>query len=228
MIIRKSIQAIASGCAHSIDLPKFKDLGMKNMRVVDSSIVSGPTLETKTIEEMKEIKSFGIDTIIDFRADGSSELQKKCLEAGINYERFPLDNVLTLDNPKYFSLTKDNKRQISDEFVEKLRNYFAKMNSQQNLYVGCQYGIDRTNVGLTLNYLLNPKATNHNAPEILTWPGERKKTIINKLTKNIKKIFKSLTPEQKNKLGIDADDSNTINTQIRKLLQKNHSIDINA
>ena len=77
MIIKNCIQAITSGCAHSINLPKFKDLGMKNMRVVDSSIVSGPTLETKTVAEMKEIKSYGIDTIIDFRADGSSELQKK-------------------------------------------------------------------------------------------------------------------------------------------------------
>ena len=133
--------------------------------------------------------------------------------------KFPLDNVLSLDNPRYFKLSKENKRYITDEFVESLKKFFKVMNSKK-LYAGCQYGIDRTNIGLSLNYLLNPEAK-HGAPEILTWPGERKKTIVNKNTKVIKKILKALTREQKKKLGISIENDDEINKRIISLVQKN-------
>lgn len=207
----------------TINLDIIKSMGLNNIRIIDPSVVSGPTLEARCIQDFQRIKTSGISKIVDFRMGGSQELQKKCQEVGINYERFPLDNVLTLNNSKYFFLSKENKRQVTSEFIENLKRFFETMNSSENVYVGCQYGIDRTNVGLLLDFLLNPKSV-HNAPEVLTWPGDSKKSVINKLTKTIKKILKAMTPEQKRSLGINPENNDFTNQQIKLLLGKNKSI----
>ena len=203
----------------NINLDKVKSLGINNLRILDADTISGSTLESCPMKEFSDIKSCGIGTIVDFRADGSNILEEKCKRIGINYMKFPLDNVLSLDNPKYFKFTKENKRLVTDEFINNLKKFFNAMDSKK-IYVGCQYGIDRTNVGLSLNYLLNVNAK-HGAPEILTWPGERKKTIVNKNTKVIKKILKALTPKQKEMLGISTKNNDDINKKIVNLVQKN-------
>lgn len=209
-----------------IDINKIKSFGIKNLRIADANIISGETFESRTMEDLSKIKSLGIDTIVDFRADGSEILKKKCKNTGIQYLKFPLDNVLSLNNSSYFKMSKDNKRYVTDEFVEKLKKFFKVMNTAK-AYVGCQYGIDRTNMGLSLNYILNSKFKGH-APEILTWPGERKKTIVNKNTKVIKKILKALTPKQKERLGLKVENNDEINDRIISLVQKNkQKIDTN-
>ena len=202
-----------------INIDKIKSFGINNLRVLDSEVISGSTFESRSLEELSEIKASGIDTIVDFRADGSNVLQKKCEIAGIKYLKFPLDNVLSLNNSDYFKMTKDNKRYVTDGFIDGLKKFFKVMDSGKT-YAGCQYGIDRTNVGLSLNYILNPKSKS-SAPEILTWPGERKKTVVNKNTKVIKKILKALTPEQKKELGISTENNDDINKKILLLVKKN-------
>ena len=201
-----------------------KSMGIKNIRTVTPNIISGSTFEALSTADFTSLKKIGVDTIVDFRSDGSELLKNKCRTSGIGYLKFPLDNVLTLDNPKYFVKAEksvDHKRHVTNDFINELKQYFQVMN-KDNAYVGCYYGIDRTNMGLTLNYLLNPKAYPA-APEILTWPGERKKSTINKLTKIIKKILKSLTEEQRQSLGLSINDNNYTNSQILKLLRRNNN-----
>lgn len=199
----------------------LRKLDIKNLRVLGSETISGGTFEVRAVEDLTKIKELGIQTIVDFRADASSVMQKRCANIGLGYLKFPLDDVLTLRNSKYFYFDKNNKMRVSDKFVQDLKGYFDTMNSE-NVYAGCLYGIDRTNIGLTLNFLLNPKVR-HSAPEILTWPGEKRKSVLNKNTKIVKKILKALTPEQREYLGLSMKDNDYTNHQILKLLHKNHN-----
>ena len=207
-----------------IDIQCLKALNILNLRILGLNTVSGSTFETRVPADFEALRRIGVHSIVDFRADASEKIGNKCVAAGIQYKNFPLDNVLTLQNPNYFYLDKVGKLRVTDKFVKELKNYFEIMDSE-NSYVGCQYGIDRTNVGLVLNFLLNPKVK-HGAPEILTWPGERRKSVINRNTKVIKKILKALTDEQKQFLGLSLENNDYTNRQILKLLQKNKRIDI--
>ena len=75
-------------------------------------------------------------------------------------------------------------------------------------------------MGLTLNYLMNPKA--RFAPKILTWPYEKKKQIANKNIKAVKKIIKHLSPEQKQRLNITENYSPVLKEKIYNLLHRNN------
>lgn len=207
------------GIKTPINMKTIKPLNINNLRILDSNVISGGTFEQRTIEDLKKIKTSGIEMVVDFRADSAGLLKTKCDKIGLKYFNFPLDNVLTLDNTKYFSRSKDNKIEVTNYFIKKLKQFFHIMNEKKS-YVGCQYGIDRTNVGLSLNYLLNSK-TKQNAPEILTWPGDRKKSIINKNTKIVKKILKAMTDEQKKALGLSVKNNDYTNMQAEKLVKKN-------
>ena len=85
--------------------------------------------------------------------------------------------------------------------------------------MGCQFGIDRTNIALFMNYLMNPVVDN--APTVLTWPYERKKTVANKNIKIVKKIIKRMTPEQRMQIGIPEDYHLMLQNRIFDLLRKN-------
>ena len=165
------------------------------------------------------MEGFGFDTIIDFRGEANSHFQSQCKKKGLKYYNFNLNNVINLTNPEYF-IHRDNERiQVTDAFVRKLLEFFEYLNNDK-VYMGCQYGVDRTNIGLTLNYLLNPEAKT--APEILTWPYERKKRVANKNIKIVKKIVKRLSEEQKRMLGLPENYQEFMLERIRELLIKNN------
>ena len=201
-----------------LDLQYLTDMNIQNFRISGASVASGATLCSKSYKEFQDIKSCGIDAIVDYRADATTDLKEKCAAVGINYFSFPLDGVDTLNNETYFGMTDNNKRYVKNAFINKLNEYFKIMNAK-NVYTGCQYGIDRTNVGLTLNYLLNSNVV-HGAPQILTWPGENKKSVINKLTKMTKKILNAMTSDQKNTLGLSVQNNDFTNHQAIKLVRK--------
>ena len=211
--------------ADKMKLPKvvektkiIKELNIPNYRMVNSTSISGGTFSNRSILDLSELKSCGIETIIDFRGEAQQSFADSCKRLGLNYFNFNLNNVINMTNPEYFIPKKNERTMISDKFVSKLKDFFDLVN-RGNAYIGCQFGVDRTNVGLVLNYLMNPKT--ETAPTILTWPYEKKKMIANKNIKVVKKIIKRLTPEQKQYLGIPEDYSSILQERIYRLLDKN-------
>ena len=200
------------------DIDKLIQLQILNYRTVDTTCMSGSTFANKT-EKLGGLKEIGIKTIIDFRGEASNYFAQECKKNKIKYYNFNLNNVQNLTNPEYFIRKKNEKFEISDKFVDKLLDFFSLVN-KGNAYIGCQYGIDRTNMGLTLNYLMNPKA--RFAPKILTWPYEKKKQIANKNIKAVKKIIKHLSPEQKQRLNITENYSPVLKERIYNLLHRNN------
>ena len=132
-------------------------------------------------------------------------------------KRFPYFHLLSI---LLYLKTKNfaNKLEVNDTFVQKLRKFFD-ICDKGNTYLACQWGIDRTNVGIILNYLLNP--TEHLTPEIFAWAGDSAKSIINKNKKNTENILKQLTQEQKEILKLEPDYLETLRTRTRKLINKN-------
>lgn len=200
------------------DLNTLKNLGVENCRIVNKNCASGSTFADKP-KYLRELKELGVQTIIDFRGEASSVYEEECRKNGFNYFNFNLNNVQNLTNPEYFIHKKNNKFKVTDKFVQKLLDFFSLVNDGY-VYMGCQYGIDRTNMALTLNYLMNHQE--ETAPQILTWPYDKKKAIANKNIKAVKKIIKHLSPEQKQVLGINGDYTNFLKERIFILLDKNH------
>lgn len=204
-----------------IDATVLRDLNVRNLRLLNTRTVSGGTFERRPLEDLKTLKDAGIETIIDFRTEGSGEMAKKCTSTGLNYFNIPLDDVRERTNARYFVRSKGKPTIIKPEFIKALKQYFELMNSS-TCYVGCHYGIDRTNMGLMLNYFFNPKYEDI-PPKIIHWPGETQKNILNRNIKSIKKIFKSLTPEQKRELGLPEKYEDALRDKISRLVEHNYN-----
>lgn len=199
-------------------LETYRKLMISNYRVVNSTSVSGATFSNRSIIDLKSLKEMGIDTIIDFRGEAMSDFAMLCEKAGLKYYNFNLNNVNNMTNPEYF-VREDNERiKVTAAFVEKLKKFFDMIN-EGNVYMGCQFGVDRTNIGLFLNYLMNSNV--ENAPTIITWPYERKKTVANKNIRIVRNIIKRLTPEQRKQLGIPEDYNYMLQIRIYEILDKN-------
>ena len=177
--------SIISSTIKTIGEPIFDSiskLGAKNLRRVGINCFSGATFEGSNIN-LNKIKDAGIKTIIDFRSEASKDFALECKNAGIEYKLFPLGH--TKANP----LSQINENIVSEDFVKGLKEIIDTIN-EGNVYMGCRYGIDRTNLGLVLNYLLNPKAST--PPMILTWGDFRTKSVINKTLKVARKMIKKI------------------------------------
>ena len=184
----------------------------KNLRPVGNSCVSGATLEGN-IAGLRKLKAAGIDTIVDFRSEASSIFGQTCKTEGFDYMLFPIGHTRSGLSGKSVSI----ENIISDEYVEQLKKFIETVN-EKNVYMGCHYGIDRTNLGLVLNYLLNPKAA---PPKIVTWGDFRTKSVINRTLKKARKIIKKMTPEQRQKLGLDENYNELFQQKINSLLALN-------
>ena len=193
-------------------------LYITNYRVVNSTSVSGATFSDRSIMDLMSLKEMGIDTIIDFRGEAMSDFAKICKKAGLKYYNFNLNNVNNMTNPEYFIREENERIKITQAFVEKLQKFFEMVN-EGNVYMGCQFGIDRTNIGLFLNYLMNSNV--ENAPTIITWPYERKKAVANRNIRIVRNIIKHLTPEQRKQLGIPEDYNVMLQIRIYEILDKN-------
>ena len=191
---------------------KVAKIGLKNLRSFGENCVSGATLE-RSSESLSKIREAGVETNIDFRSEASSSFAKQCEDLGFKYLLFPLEHTRA-----GLSGVKNGASGISDEFVVKLKDFINATN-ENKVYMGCNYGIDRTNLGVVLNYLLNPKATN--APKILTWGDFRTKSVINKTLKIARKMIKKMTPEQRQSLGLPENYNEDFQKKIAKLLAIN-------
>ncbi len=213
----------------STKLPKtinhraIRDLNIRNLRILNEQMVSGGTFERRPLQDLYLLKQAGIETVIDFRTETSGTMAKKCKSTGLKYLNIPLDDVRERSNPRYFIRTKGKTTVVKPEFIKSLKEYFELMNTT-NCYVGCHYGIDRTNMGLLLNYFFNSKYDSI-PPKIIFWPGEGYKNVLNRNLKSIKKIFKSLTPEQKKELGLPEKYEDALKEKIQRLIKQNNMVD---
>ena len=185
---------------------EISSLGISKLRRLDTKTYSGETLENRP-EILNKLRSYGIKTVVDFRSEAGNNYKKECENAGLEYFQFPLSHT------KSFS----QDVEINDEFVCKLKKLFEVFN-RGDAYLGCKWGIDRTNLGLMLNYLLNP--TEHIAPEIIAWGGDSEKTIVNKSKKVADNILKKLTPEHKKTLEMGVNCRETSRHRATRLLNK--------
>lgn len=182
-------------------------MGIAKLRVLDTRTYSGETLEDSP-EKLAKLKSLGINTVVDFREESGQVYKKMCEDNGLEFFYFPLKH-----SGKF-----DTKNGVNDEFVDKMKGFFDIYN-KGNAYFGCKWGLDRTNIALTMNYLLN--TTSHMAPEILAWGGESVKSVINKDKKIIENLFKALTPSQKEKLDLSDAWRDVMKKRTKRLIEKN-------
>lgn len=201
-----------------LKLLKMQELNILNFRTVNPTSVSGGTFSVRSDIDLKSLKEAGFKTVVDFRGEATNDFADRCKQQGLNYFHFNLNNVINMTNSDYFVREKNEKIKISPKFIEKLQEFF-KIIKEGNVYMGCQFGIDRTNIALFMNYLMNPVVDN--APTVLTWPYERKKTVANKNIKIVKKIIKRMTPEQRMQIGIPEDYHLMLQNRIFDLLRKN-------
>lgn len=192
---------------------RVAQLGLKNLRSVSENCVSGATLE-RSAEALSNVRKAGVETIIDFRSEAGSAFGQQCEDLGFKYLLFPLEHT----REGLSGVAKNGTSGLSDEFVVKLRDFINATN-ESKVYMGCNYGIDRTNLGIVLNYLLNPKAMN--APQILTWGDFRTKSVINKTLKTARKMIKKMSPEQRQMFGLSDNYNEEFQKKIAKLLAVN-------
>lgn len=191
----------------------FEHYGIKNVRSLGNNLYSGAALDGmgSLIKNLKD--EFNIKTIIDFRGLGESRsnIATDCIEKEMNYINFAVGHTRNGLSGGVGVAT------VSDEYISQLKSFINAYN-EGNAYMGCQYGIDRTNLALTLNYLLNPKAT---APEILTWGNFNPKSVINRTLKIARKLIKRMTPEQKAEFNLPEDYNTLFQSKVKQLLQTN-------
>lgn len=196
-----------------LDYIKLQNLKINNMRLLDFNSVSGGTFSIRSSEDLLELKSAGIKQIIDFRAEAGKDFAQICKENDLEYFNFPIDHTR-----KNSTKTDNTPIEISDEFVYQLKQYFQLLESG-NAYVGCHYGIDRTNLGLAYNYLLN--LNTQTPPTFLTWGQWEQKAVRNKTIKEAKKVINHLTPEQYKILNLPDNYQEILKERINNLLLHN-------
>ena len=168
------------------------------IRKINENTLSGSTLEMQPEETFCKLKKMGLDTIVDLRLGENKNYFKKCSEACIKYFKFPLDFIFSPGKSDIF--VGKNRSSVNDSFVDNLSE-FLKLVRNGNLYMGCQYGRDRTNFAIILNYLFNFNSKD-TTPEILSSDIGKSRTLLNKDLDLIRKIIKKLSNQQKKRLNL--------------------------
>lgn len=116
-----------------------------NMQQVgNSSIYRGKTLSEHPQKAFYNLKKMGIKNIVDL-VDYGKTYEEKTLKAGMDYFVFNI-----FDN--WWDRTDFESR----EYIDKLVKFLKKM-QEGNIFIGCQYGSNDTDVALILNEFFNPK-----------------------------------------------------------------------
>ncbi len=214
-----------------LNVGKVINIGIKNLRQLGNGVISGATLEGRP-QLLTKIKNAGIKTIVDFRSEATPLIQKECEQAGLKYFKFGLNHTIFENKP--FT--------VAPDFAKKLKQFFEIMN-HGDAFIGCQFGIDRTNSGILLNYFVNPQSAKFNVPSIIAGTMERgndldikiskhmPKCLINTINKSIRKTLqclKRMTPEQRAELGIPENSrerfEKLFKDKIGKLIRRNSDI----
>ncbi len=196
----------------AIDIDGLKSLCIKNFRLIDSNSVRGASLTSAKFPLLKALKDFGISTIIDLRREAGDESSyaKKCANVGLDYFGIPINDSM----PEFTTFGKPNA-----EFIERLSNFFDLMNRGQ-VYMGCQLGLHRTDLAVSLNYLLNPNEPS--APPTLSHMFfKNEENVTGKCIAAVKNLFRNLSQEDKIKIGLGEYFTDIFNSRISKLKMTN-------
>ena len=171
---------------------KIKELNIPNLHQISDKGFRGESLSAERNQKyLKQIKNYGINTIIDLRtADYTEKYRKHCQELGFKFYHIPIDS-----------------KNVSDrEIINNLHLLFERM-EKGNFYIACAQGKHRTDIAIALNYLFNPKYKGE--PPIMYGHVENGKMRIQDIFTRANSIYKTLTPEDKTILGWNKDfDSN--------------------
>jgi len=182
-----------------IDMPKIEQLNIKHLRPVNSNSVCGVTLANQNPQIIKGLKNAGIETYIDLRHNAGEELSRKCQNTGMNYFSLPLKmNYPVFINQANTKLTSQEYNETAQKFINELSKFFELMNNGK-YYMSCMLGLHRTDLAVTMNYLLNPEAPQ--APPLLSHMHfAREENRIGPYVSAIKNLFKNFTDENKTML----------------------------
>ena len=198
----------------SLNKALINEIKIKNLRFHEKNSISGGTLENNHISDFYKLKFAGIDTVISFHSEASKKYEEKCKQVGLKYYNFPMEHSYKTSSSKT-----NEPLVVSNIFVKDLKN-FIQIYNQGNVYMGCNFGIDRTNLALTFNYLLNPKAKK--PPEIISWDEFKPKNLLNRTIKFTKKRIKKFNDYQKKIINLPKNLHEVIYPKIMKLVHFNN------
>ncbi len=203
---------------NSLDINQLKLLEIPHFRLIDSNSVRGMCLANKPIEVLQGLKDSGIQTVIDLRKEGSyeSKYAQNCERFGLNYFNFKIkENMAPFSPPASTRYTSKEFSVLMDDFTKQL-GYFFKLMEDGRVYMGCLLGLHRTDLGVVLNYLLNPKEPQ--SPPVLSHMFIKEETnFTNKRIGSIKNLLRNLTPEQRAALHLPENVREVMDARILKL-----------
>lgn len=163
---------------------KIKELNIPNLQQINDKGFRGESLSAEKNQKfLKQIKNYGINTIIDLRtADYTEKYSKRCQELGFKFYHIPIDSKIVSDR----------------EIINSLPILFERM-EKGNFYIACAQGKHRTDIAIALNYLFNPKYKGE--PPVMYGHVENGKMRIQDIFTRANSIYKELTTEDKAMLG---------------------------
>lgn len=206
----------------SIDIARIKDLGISHFRLIDSNSVRGVTLANQKPEILRELKECGIETIIDLRSEGSdkSKYAKVCKDNGLEYMNYKLKINIPIFNPPMATKQTTEERNIANKkFISQLPTFFDTLNKGK-VYMACLLGLHRTDLAVTLNYLINPREPE--TPPTLSHMFIKEETnFTNKYIGAIKNLIKNLSKEDIQTLNLSENFQNIFDARVLKLRMMN-------
>lgn len=208
----------------SLDISRLKNLRISHFRLIDSNSVRGVTLANQSPALLTELKECGINTIIDLRPEGSDESRyaQNCRKNGLDYFNLKIrDNIPIFNAPFSGKMTLEERRAAIEKFVHQLGDFFNLMDNGKN-YMACLLGLHRTDLAVTMNYLLNPKEPT--TPPTLShmfFPEETNLT--NKYIGKVKNMLKNLTQKDKEFLKMPDCFSDIFDARVLKLRLMNRA-----
>lgn len=208
----------------SLDIGRLKNLRISHFRLIDSNSVRGVTLANQSPALLTELKECGINTIIDLRPEGSDESRyaENCRKNGLDYFNLKIrDNIPIFNAPFAGKMSAEERRAAIVKFVHQLGDFFNLMDNGKN-YMACLLGLHRTDLAVTMNYLLNPKEPT--TPPTLShmfFPEETNLT--NKYIGKVKNMLKNLSSKDKEFLKMPDCFSDIFDARVLKLRLMNRA-----
>ena len=160
----------------------------------------------------------GINTVIDLRREAAPDCKyaQKVITNGLNYFDFATNDSMPQFNK--FNTSKvhvDELKKCVQEYALKMKKFF-KLMGEGHLYMACLLGLRRTDLAVTLNYLLNP--VEPSSPPSLSHlfvSGETNFT--NLRISAVKNLFSNLSSQDREMLGIGMNFSSVFSNRVAKL-----------
>ena len=206
----------------TLDADGLINLDISHFRFIDDNSVRGVTLANCKPEVLKEMKKFGINTVVDLRMPSKdmARYSAKCENSGIEYFHFPLKLNLPIFNMP-FTTSCSNTEFLNDkkEFLQKLSKFFD-ISKKGNYYMACELGLHRTDLAVTMNYLLNPQVPSK-VPLLTQNYDSSVKDFTNKYIAAIRNLFHNLSKKDLQTLGLPEDYRFIIAERITELKKVN-------